>query len=99
MLSDLRESGSIEQDADIVMFIHRPEYYERKEEVINENNWKNLAQIIIGKHRNGATGEVDLTFLRDFGRFDNREFTAEEPVMPHRNSHNNINEIENDVAF
>ena len=100
MLSDLRESGSIEQDADVVMFIHRPEYYERNEIIINENNWKNLAQIIVGKHRNGATGIVDLTFIPDFGRFDNRETQISET----NNSSNHKTRIENkieveDVAF
>jgi replicative DNA helicase len=87
LLSDLRESGSIEQDADVVMFIHRPEYYEKDDNIILENNWKNLAQIIVGKHRNGATGIADLTFIPDFGRFDNREtHTVEPPRFTNRNT-------------
>lgn len=76
LLSDLRESGSIEQDADVVMFIHRPEYYEKNKETVENNNWKDLAQIYISKHRNGATGSVDLTFISQFLRFSDREFTA-----------------------
>jgi len=79
LLSDLRESGSIEQDADVVMFIHRPEYYEKNEEEVVRNGWKNLAQIIVGKHRNGATGIADLFFNPNFGRFGNRETNIEEP--------------------
>lgn len=87
LLSDLRESGSIEQDADIVMFIHRPEYYEKNEEEIEKNNWKNLAQIIIGKHRNGATGTINLTFIPEFGRFDNRETLINDPRTINQNQH------------
>jgi len=64
-LSDLRESGSLEQDADIVMFIHRPEMYEKDELK------KSVAQIKIAKHRNGPTGMVELIFLGDQTRFEN----------------------------
>lgn len=84
MLSDLRESGSIEQDADVVMFIHRPEYYEKDEETVKKNNWENLAQILVRKHRNGTTGDVSLSFLREFGKFTEREFR---PDFPEPNSH------------
>jgi replicative DNA helicase len=90
MLADLRESGSIEQDADVVMFIHRPEYYERNEIEIEKNNWKNLAQIIIGKHRNGAIGSVDLTFLKEFGRFDKRALNND--LSPNYNTMNKMPE-------
>ncbi|MFO8037102.1 MAG: replicative DNA helicase [Anaerolineales bacterium] len=65
VLSDLRESGSLEQDADIVMFIYRPELYE--EDTIH----KNLAEIIIAKHRNGPTGEVQLVFRKNLAKFEN----------------------------
>ena len=58
-LSDLRESGSIEQDADVVMFIYREDYYDKD----TEN--KNIAQIMIKKHRNGPTGEIELYFVPD----------------------------------
>lgn len=63
MLSDLRESGSIEQDADIVMFIHREDYYNQE----TEN--KNIAEIIFAKHRGGSTGSVRLKWLGEYTRF------------------------------
>jgi replicative DNA helicase len=67
-LSDLRESGAIEQDADLVLFIHRPEYYGI--DVDEEgNSLKGVAEIIIAKHRNGATGDVHLKFVREFAKF------------------------------
>ena len=66
LLSDLRESGSIEQDADVVAFIHREEYYDRENEDI-----KGQAEIIIAKQRNGPTGSVKLAYLADFTRFEN----------------------------
>lgn len=72
LLSDLRESGSIEQDADVVMFINRPEVYETEEEV-QKRNLAGLAEIIIAKHRNGPTGDVNLRFLKDYARFENAD--------------------------
>ena len=66
MLSDLRESGSIEQDADVVCFIHREEYYDRENEDL-----KGKAEIIIAKQRNGPTGSVQLAYLADYTRFEN----------------------------
>ena len=71
-LSDLRESGAIEQDADMVIFVHRPEYYH----IYQDDNGRDLhgmAQIIIAKHRKGATGDVLLTFRGEFTRFENPE--------------------------
>ena len=71
-LSDLRESGAIEQDADMVLFVHRPEYYH----IYQDDNGRDLhgmAQIIIAKHRKGATGDVLLTFRGEFTRFENPE--------------------------
>lgn len=67
-LSDLRESGSIEQDADMVMFLYRPEYYNMMENKDGES-LKGIAEIIIAKHRNGPTGSVPLRFHKNFGRF------------------------------
>ena len=66
LLSDLRESGSIEQDADVVCFIHREEYYDRDNEDI-----KGQAEIIIAKQRNGPTGTVKLAYMSDYTRFEN----------------------------
>ncbi len=69
-LSDLRESGAIEQDADMVCFIHRPEYYKITEDG-KGNSLVGLAEIIIAKHRNGAVGDVRLRFRGEFARFQN----------------------------
>ncbi len=67
MLSDLRESGAIEQDADIVMFLYRDDYYNQDSEK------KNIAEVIIAKHRAGATGTVELLWLSNFTKFANIE--------------------------
>lgn len=73
-LSDLRESGAIEQDADMVLFIHRPEYYGITTDT-EGNSLMGLAEIIIAKHRNGATGSVWLKFIKEFAKFvDKPEF-------------------------
>lgn len=77
-LSDLRESGAIEQDADMVCFIHRPEYYKIFEDD-RGNSLLGLAEIIIAKHRNGATGDVQLRFKSEFARFENVEDTGFSP--------------------
>lgn len=87
-LSDLRESGSIEQDADMVQFIHRPEYYGLSEDE-EGNPTTGVANIIIAKHRNGSVGDVKLKFINhlakfqdfekgmsDFDDFDNTNFTS-----------------------
>lgn len=73
-LSDLRESGAIEQDADMVCFIHRPEYYDLGKtpvEGAEHKDTRGLAQVIIAKHRNGATGDVNLKFEKNYARFAN----------------------------
>ena len=69
-LSDLRESGAIEQDADMVLFIHRPEYYKIYKDD-KGNDLRGMAEIIIAKHRNGAVGDVLLRFKADYARFQN----------------------------
>ncbi|MFB0972359.1 MAG: replicative DNA helicase [Neofamilia sp.] len=66
ILSDLRESGAIEQDADVVMFLYRDEYYNP------ETEKRNVGEVIIAKHRNGPTGVVELTFLPQFTKFVNK---------------------------
>ncbi|MBQ0072845.1 MAG: replicative DNA helicase [Prevotella sp.] len=71
-LSDLRESGAIEQDADMVIFVHRPEYYHIYEDA-NGNSLKGMAQICIAKHRKGATADVTLSFKGQYTRFANPE--------------------------
>lgn len=95
MLSDLRESGSIEAEADVVMFLYREQYYKRKEEMASKSLEEMSQQeetpqipneergeeteIIIAKHRNGPVGTVKLKFWPKFARFDNLEEYAEEP--------------------
>jgi replicative DNA helicase len=71
LLSDLRESGSIEQDADVVAFIHRESYYKRDEEMSEADKAK--SELILAKQRNGPTGTVHLNFVSRFTRFDNPE--------------------------
>jgi len=70
MMSDLRESGSIEQDADIVAFLYRDDYYDK------ESEKKNIIEIIIAKQRNGPVGTVELAFLKQFNKFVNLERTG-----------------------
>jgi replicative DNA helicase len=72
MLSDLRESGSIEQDADVVIFINRPEVYMSKDDP-KFTDYEGLAEIIVGKQRNGPTGEIKLTFIKSYARFEEYE--------------------------
>ena len=76
-LSDLRESGSIEQDADLVGLLVRPEIYEEDEEARAEKAGE--AELIIAKQRNGPVGEIPLTFLKEFTRFEDRARNVEEP--------------------
>ena len=69
-LSDLRESGSIEQDADVVIFLNRPEFYGMKQ-FPDGSLTEGVAEVIIGKQRNGPTGDVQLAFIKDYARFEN----------------------------
>ena len=69
VLSDLRESGAIEQDADVILFIHREEAYLKDK---TPEDKKGVAEIIVGKQRNGPTGIVEATFLREYTKFENR---------------------------
>ena len=69
-MADLRESGAIEQDADMILLLHRPEYYDA-------NDQPGIAEVIVAKNRNGATGTVKLTFLKNFTRFENLATVAE----------------------
>jgi len=71
-LSDLRESGAIEQDADLVVFIYREEYYKPKTEK------KGIAEVIISKQRNGPTGKVELTFIKEYAKFEDLARISEE---------------------
>ena len=72
-LSDLRESGAIEQDADMVLFIHRPEYYKIYQDPETGRDLRGKAEIIVAKHRNGAVGNVLLSFRGEYARFQNPE--------------------------
>jgi len=71
-LADLRESGAIEQDADVIMFLYREEYYDEN------TDKRGLADVIVAKQRNGPIGTVELTFLKEFTRFENREVSPED---------------------
>ena len=70
-LSDLRESGAIEQDADVVVFIYRPEIYRPNDESV-----RGIAEVNVAKQRNGPTGKVSLAFIREYARFADMEFQA-----------------------
>ena len=71
-LSDLRESGAIEQDADVIMFIYRDDVYNE------DSDRKGTADIIIAKQRNGPIGKIELAFLRQYTRFENREMIPDD---------------------
>lgn len=72
MLQDLRESGAIEQDADVVMFLYRPEYYQITQ-FPDGSTTEGMAEVIVGKQRNGPTGDVRLKFMKEYTRFENLE--------------------------
>lgn len=81
ILSDLRESGAIEQDADMVMFIYRPEYYKLMEDE-EGNSTEGLAELIIAKHRNGALENIPLRFIANFAKFTDYESTDFDGIAP-----------------
>jgi replicative DNA helicase len=70
MLSDLRESGNIEQDADLILFLYRDDYYNR------ESEKQNIVEIIIGKQRNGPVGTIEAAFIKEYAKFLNLERKA-----------------------
>ena len=76
MMSDIRESGSIEQDADIVAFLYRDDYYDKE----TEN--KNIIEIIIAKQRNGPVGTVQLAFAKEYSKFVNLERRYDDADIP-----------------
>jgi replicative DNA helicase len=85
MLSDLRESGAIEQDADMVIFLYRPEYYNLDQDE-EGNSTKGLAQVIIAKHRNGSLDTVNLRFIGQYIKFadlDEFNMPAMSPLSEH----------------
>ncbi len=107
ILSDLRESGAIEQDADIVMFIYRPEYYglEQFEDGVPS---KGAAEIIIAKHRNGPTANVRLRFIDRFAKFEDftgapasadEDFNPDDPGNGIRTIPSRMNDNEDETPF
>lgn len=80
-LSDLRESGSIEQDADVVCFLYRPEYYGITTDELG-NSTENIAEVIVGKQRNGPTDTVRLNFVEKYARFENLTSASIEQELP-----------------
>ncbi|HXG37863.1 MAG TPA: DnaB-like helicase C-terminal domain-containing protein, partial [Bacteroidota bacterium] len=80
VLADLRESGAIEQDADVVLFVHRPEMYGIEKDE-NGNPTEGIAEIIVGKQRNGPTGTVKLSFVKRYAQFENLARFREMPAL------------------
>lgn len=95
-LSDLRESGAIEQDADMVCFIHRPEYYKITEDA-QGNSLLGIAEIIVAKHRNGAVGDVQLKFKNVYAKFMNKDDVMDDE-NPFANNYQTISSKMNDVS-
>ncbi|MDE7410858.1 MAG: replicative DNA helicase [Paramuribaculum sp.] len=92
-LSDLRESGAIEQDADIVCFIHRPEYYLRSATDGTDRDIRGLAEFIVAKHRSGRVDDVELNFRAEFARFENRGEGGSQMTMGSAESRLNSGEM------
>lgn len=89
-LSDLRESGAIEQDADIVCFIHRPEYYYHSDTDPSGKDIRGLAEFIIAKHRSGSVKDVNMRFRAQFARFENWLEEGGEAIMESKTSSLNM---------
>ncbi len=93
-LADLRESGAIEQDADLVCFIHRPEYYHLYNDDKTGKDLRGLAQIIVAKHRNGATDSIWLRFRGKYAKFQNEDEAVDpdeqNSVMPMADENNSV---------
>ena len=96
-LSDLRESGAIEQDADIVVFIHRPEYYKILTDA-DGNSTIGMAELIIAKHRNGATGDVKLRFRSQVVKFENYNDDGFNVANPAENTRTLGSKMNNDIS-
>ena len=85
ILADLRESGAIEQDADVVMFVYRPSAYklsEEEREQLKGTDEEKLAEIIVAKQRNGPTGTIRLIFIDEYIRFENRDAVRTDSAYP-----------------
>lgn len=95
-LSDLRESGSIEQDADVVCFLYRPEYYGIKTTPEGQST-TGLAEIIVGKQRNGPVGSKELYFVKDYARFENLTQAGSDPFDKSSNDPDFENDSETDA--
>lgn len=92
-LSDLRESGAIEQDADMVCFIHRPDYYRIYNDEKTGKDLRGLAQIIVAKHRNGATDSIWLRFRHKLAKFQNEKDAFDESELASTPSIENENSM------
>ncbi len=98
VLSDLRESGAIEQDADIVCFIHRPEYYLKSSTDGNGKDIRGLAEFIVAKHRSGSVDDINLRFTAKFARFENWDqarLTVQTTIQSRMNSEPTNSDTEN----
>ncbi len=92
MLSDLRESGSIEQDADLVLFLYRADYQQQSDDI--QDGTRDLIQVIIAKHRNGGLGEVELKFVKETGRFTDFAFDNYQDYSNQSDNDNNTSKKE-----
>ena len=95
-LSDLRESGAIEQDADIVCFIHRPEYYTRSDQDAAGNDIRGLAEFIVAKHRSGSVDDIKLRFKARFARFENWDEEDNDALSSTSTVGSRLNTFDND---